>query len=178
MGITAAINGTTALAANQIYLMPLRVRRPITIDRLGIRVVTGGAAGTTIRVALYDQIEENGINGEAGWPGALLYSSPDMDGATSDIQRAFSLSRILSPQRQYWTGLWASAAVTVRSLGTTNSPKLLSNGSSSFTGIGLMWRNGMTYAGGSWPNPFGPMNIVWLTAAQNQGVPAIAWRYA
>jgi hypothetical protein len=177
MGVVNSINGSLALVANQIYLMPLRVRRQITIDRLGIRVATAGAAGNTLRVALYDQIEENGVNFEAGWPGALLNSSPGMDSA-SPGQREFTLSRVLSPQRQYWAGLWTSAAVTVRAFGTANSAPILSNGSDSATGIGSIWRSGVTYAGGQWPNPFGPMSLTWLTAAQNQAVPIAAWRIA
>jgi len=177
MGVVNANNATLALAANRIYLMPLRVRRQITIDRLGIRVTTAGAAGTTLRVALYDQIEENGVNFEAGWPGALLDSSPDMDVATAG-QSEFTISRVLSPQRQYWAGLWASAAVTVRAFTVANSVLILPNGNESFTGIGSIWRSSMTYANGQWPDPFGRMNLTWLTAAQNQAVPIIAWRIA
>ena len=177
MGVANQANITLALVANRIYLMPLRVRRQITIDRLGIRVTTAGAAGTTLRVALYDQIEENGVNFEAGWPGALLDSSPDMDVATAG-QSEFTISRVLSPQRQYWAGLWTSAAVTVRAFNTTNSAPILSNGSDSQTGIGSIWRSSMTYENGQWPDPFGPMELTWLTATQNQAVPIIAWRIA
>lgn len=175
-GLAPALGSTLALAANRIYLAPLAVRRPFPIDRLGIQVTTG-VAGATVRLALYEGIAENGVNGEAGWPGALLNQSPDMAAATNNALSEFTLSRTLQPSRQYWLGVWASAAITIRAHTVNNAPLLISNGAAATTGIGSMWRD-LTYAGGAWPAPWGAVVVSHLTAAQNQNVPAVVWRAA
>lgn len=172
--INSNINGTLQLAANRIHLVPINVTRPTQIDRIAAYVTTG-VAGALLRIALYDQIAENGINGEAGWPGELLDSSPDMSAATSNAVAEFTVSRTLTPDRQYWAGVWANSTPTLRALSIGGSRPFLTWTNAAQTHIASIWRT-LTFAGNPWPNPFGAVLLSELNAAQNQFPPAVLYR--
>jgi hypothetical protein len=174
MGVTASINNASTVNANRIYLVPIFVRRPTLIDRLAIQVTTG-VAGATLRLALYRQIPENGVDGEAGWPLEPIYQSIDLPAATTNAIAETELSFTLQPDQMYWGGFWPSAGIGIRTLPTNNQPMIMSNGAAALTGIGSIWRT-LTYAGGSWPSPWGAAVASELIAAQNQAVPCINWR--
>lgn len=168
--------GQHVMAADRVSIVPISVRRTVTIDRLGVGIALG-VASATVRLALYDQIDESDALG--GWPGNLLNSSSDMAADTIGAYAEFVLSRTLHADRLYWVGIWSNAAIRVRGNAST-ARYIKSVDAGNATATGMMFRT-ITYAGGSWPTTWGRTAselVSDLDAASNQNVPIPTWRAA
>jgi len=104
-----AINGaaatTLAGVADRIEAVPVSFGRTLTIGSLNVEV-TGAIASALGRVALYASLS-------TGMPGALLWSSTDLDFSTTGL-KTYTSSRTLSYGTQYWIAVHHSSTATLR----------------------------------------------------------------
>ena len=88
--------GNETLVYQQIELWPFDFLRPQTITTLAINVKTGGVAGSTIRLGIYN-------SDGAGLVGTPLLDAGTVTGASTGVQSIGSLSTPVNPGR-YWFG--------------------------------------------------------------------------
>lgn len=86
--------GNAPSGFNSLRVYPMQVQRSVTVDRIGIRVVTGQPA-TTVRLGIY---KDDGT----GRPGQLVLDAGTVDAsATGDV--TITISTTLTPGH-YWVG--------------------------------------------------------------------------
>ena len=74
--MNARANANLAITANAAYLMPVEMHPSRVYAQIGIRVGTGGSAGSVIRLGLYARNID-------GTPGALIVDAGTVDATTS-----------------------------------------------------------------------------------------------
>jgi hypothetical protein len=88
-------NAFQAMSANSLYLVAMFFIKPTTIDRIGVRVTTAGAAGSVIRLGIYNADDDM-------FPAGLLLDAGTVVG-TSTGNVDITISQALNPGI-YWMG--------------------------------------------------------------------------
>lgn len=106
----AAPSGHTMTSApvtsGRLYLIPIAFGMP-TVTEIGIVVITAGAAGTKVRVGIYDR-----RSGGMG-PGALLVDSGEL-ATNSTGHKAAAISQAVVVGRIYWMAALFSGTPSVK----------------------------------------------------------------
>ena len=156
---------TLAGAANRMELAPYYTSVPISINQIGCAVSTA-VAGSLFKILIYG-------TGADGWPGAKLYESADISGATAAYAFA-TLSFTFVPGRMYWLGVRHSSTPTLRTVAVANAFNLglgsAGNGTTQLTVL----RRTLTYATAA-PDPWG---FVTTDPVANVTPPSIRFRAA
>jgi hypothetical protein len=139
----ARTNGTAVIAANTLYAHPFLVARALTIDRLGIRVTTAGAALTVARLGIYSD------NGSV-YPGALVkdVGTVAVD-AIAVVAAAIAGNQALTPGL-YWLALISDGAPTLSYLLHSYTP----NGVNATNFYNEQATYNIAQAYGALPDPF------------------------
>lgn len=95
-----ATRTTSAQTLTRLHYLPMWVAERIAIDRIGVEVTTGGAAGSVVRLGLYDT--SNGL------PGARLLESAALSAESTGLVEA-TVSVELDPGL-YWTAVVSQVA--------------------------------------------------------------------
>jgi hypothetical protein len=74
-------NAVTPFANDLCNFSPMRIKKGVTLDRIGILVVTPGNAGSLIRLGIYSDTG-------GGLPGDLLVDSGPLDGTLAEFHAA------------------------------------------------------------------------------------------
>lgn len=141
--------GSTSLSANRVYLWPFRLERPVSINKVGVRVIT--YAASSIRFGIYN----SAFQVHSDLPADLLFAAePITVGGTGAHSKAVSLQ--LEAGIIYWAALQASAAVSIQSMAGD-----LVNPAGGFAQLGLDPVTHMTASLGSpgLPASFGSLGI-------------------
>jgi len=141
--------GTVTPSADVLHFIPIFVRNPMTADRIGIEVTTGGDAGSVCRLGIYRD------NGQI-YPGTLLVDAGTV--STAGIAAlTITISQALS------TGCWWLAAATQTASAnpqyrtSTGQPYTIPSGSLSATGHSGRSQTGVT---GALPATAAPTTVV------------------
>lgn len=112
----AALGGRSTIShnLNRMTYMPIWLPASSSVDRLGVEVTTVGAAGSVIRVGMYD--DDGG-----GRPGALLVDAGTVD-ATTTGAKELTVTQDLASGGVYW--LAAVAQVATATLRSATGPLL------------------------------------------------------
>lgn len=114
------------LAALRVYYVPFLLRTGTPITSLMANVTTAGVAGSVLRIGIYSC-------NESGYMGALLFSSGDLDGASTGT-RSYSLpAPAFLPPGWYFVAIVCSAAISVTAQ-TTGAGTQLGGGPFGFNG--------------------------------------------
>ncbi len=130
-----------ALTADKIYAVPFLVARPVSWDRIALRVQAAGAGGTKIRMGLYND------NGSL-YPGSPYDDAGTVDVDTTGVKEitiAYSLPRGL-----YWLVFISDGTPSIYAIGTTSIIDIL--GFSNPSGGRVGYEKAATY--GTLPDPF------------------------
>lgn len=99
-------DSTMTPTLNMVYYHPFPVGGDLTIDRITCGVQTAGAAGSVVRLGIY--------NDDDGIPGTLLLDAGTVSGETPAGYREITVSQALSKGTLYWIAVvWQVAAVGV-----------------------------------------------------------------
>jgi hypothetical protein len=94
-------NTTLAMAANRLYLVAMFFIKPTTVDRIGVRVLTAGAAGSVIRLGIYNADDNM-------FPSTLLLDAGTLVGTSAAIVD-ITISQALNAG-VYWFGAAAQGS--------------------------------------------------------------------
>lgn len=134
-GLTTA---TLAGAANRMEGHPFVAPTDMSIDRIGIQIVTG-VASATAKIVIYNA-------GTDGWPSTVAWEgTSDLDCSTSTTFSEETLSFTFTGGKKYWLFVRHSSTATLRCIPTSNAGNLGLNSSvaaSYYTGL----RRTLTYA--------------------------------
>jgi len=118
---------TQALTANRIYVAPFILGKNLTITTIAIQVTTAGAAGTLAQVGIYS-------NGSDNAPAPLLYTTSDLDTASTGVKTYPNQSWQLQAGTVYWLAVQGSGAPTLRAISQAMGLVYLSGTTGTFTG--------------------------------------------
>lgn len=106
-------------SANVLYAVPLTVTSPVTVDRLGVRLVTQNGSGKNMRVGIWQQ-----TSASDHYPSALVVDSGNIpcssDNSTTGF-KAITVSAVLEPGVLYWIGVVSDATPTIQGSGLAQS---------------------------------------------------------
>lgn len=160
----ASSNGL-ALAANRLYLMPFWLTAAADVDALAARCGTG-AAGSSVRMGLYDI-------GADGHPSKLLGETGALSSATGGLDIIGTISQVRLQPGWYFVAIMSSGAPTVGRIDNGGqTPCHMGSGQGNIL---------LTYAGFIVDWPFGTLpngNVPTSSTlvGSNTGVPALALR--
>lgn len=103
---TATDFSTLALAANQQYMVPMKLEAGFPLTQIGVQVSTA-AASSNINVAIAS------IDPTTGMPGRILAAANGLDSATTGVKLTSITSRMF-PGGWYWSLFSSNGTPTVR----------------------------------------------------------------
>lgn len=120
------ISGTATFANGNARAIPLWVPRSLSVDRIGIEVVTTpGSVGALIRLGIYSD------DGN-GFPGAVLLDAGTVDPTSTGVKE-LTINQALTPGLYWLTAVVQGAPVTTPVMRTTTSGQLQVGGESGTT---------------------------------------------
>ena len=131
---------TSAIQADRIIARYLWVARNITVDRIAVYVATAGAAGTVIRLGIYN-------NGTNLLPGSLLLDAGTVAVDSTGV-KAITINQALT-KGLYWLALFSDGAPTLGAHASAWSPIGMDN---SIQNTKAHWYKDTAY--GTLPDPF------------------------
>jgi hypothetical protein len=161
-------------AAGTIYAMPFLCPRGGTVNGLGVKVFTTAGAGTTARVALYQNANNpTGANGL--YPTAKVCEvTVPIDGSGNTFGNP---NQVLTPGL-YWIAVWANASPTLYALTADRvwpvfgaAQLLASPGQEDTQGIGFSYASGLAYGAlpANFPGAFADANFNMITDTMPMG---------
>jgi len=106
---TASAGGSAAGAANRIELVQFMVGADMSVDRIGVNVVTG-VGSATCKMVIYNA-------GSDGWPDTLaLAGSSDLDCSSSSSFVEDTISFTFLAGKRYWIGIRQSSTASFRTV--------------------------------------------------------------
>lgn len=129
--VNATQLSTGSMTPNTLHAFPLVVPRSVTIDRVGVNVVTSTAA-TNCRIGVYTD------DGNM-YPNALLFDSGNISTASTGARTA-TVSQAVSPGTLYWAVfLCSSGTPTFRGLPLAGMHEVVGYSNTLTVGTGLGW---------------------------------------
>lgn len=165
----ASAAGTFALPANRLNLVAFMSSSRLRINQLGVAVSTAGAAGTLLRCVIYSASNTDAYPDELLLEGAL-----ELDGTTTGY-KSHTVDFTFDSGRQYWLGVNANQAVTVRAVPIASDVNFGLSSADSTNYRKFIQRNSVS-ASSSQPSPF-----TFVTSDLNDGgiaIPSIRMRAA
>lgn len=138
-GTNGGFPSTNPASVNTLWLTPLWVPAPITIDTIACEV-TAAVAATTVRLGLYGSASTD-------MPGGLVLDAGTIDSSTTGIKTI-----TLSPTLRIPAGLWWLASVaqggspTLRTIGNSAAPPVAGTAGGGGTGLNTYYVTGVTAA--------------------------------
>lgn len=140
------IPGTQAATAGLQYAIPFYVPVAMTADRLSCEVTTAGAAGSVVRLGIYN-------NATNDLPGTLLLDAGTVVATSTGVKEA-TISQALAAGL-YWLSVTAQGGTpTFRTIGSNSQPPVVSSsfiGASAVIGMNCYYQTGITGALANWP---------------------------
>jgi len=100
-GPIGASTSTRSFSANQLRVVPFRVRSSQLFDRISIETTTAGGAGTLYRLGVFASHTD-------GFPGAVLLDAGTVAGDAAPAPQTITISLTLTPG-VYWLGVAAQS---------------------------------------------------------------------
>lgn len=139
--------GTFALPVNRLNLVMFMPSSRLRINQLGVSVSTAGAAGTLMRCVIYSASNTDAYADELLFEGVL-----ELDGTTTGY-KSHTLDFTFDSGRQYWLGVNANQAVTIRGVPITSGVNFGLSSADATNYRKFIQRN-LVSASGPQPNPF------------------------
>jgi hypothetical protein len=141
---------TTAFFTGTIYAVPFYLGTNQTIDRVGSEVTTAGAAGSTLRMAIYANLYTS-AQSPLGAPGTLISDLGTVTATTAALKEYTISSTLITDNQWFWIAWQCSANMTMRATNSSIGSFFMGRTSTTATGINALTAT-QTY--GAFPGTF------------------------